>query len=70
MGDRTTTYFPCPKCGKEVEQYDAPSSLIWSCYCESCDWKDDRDYYEMDDNTIELLTPEEAKAKGVYYSQA
>ena len=63
MGDRTTTILPCPKCGKESEQYDAPSSLIWNWDCEHCGWKDDKHYYEGKNNTIWLLTKKEARKK-------
>ena len=62
MGDRITTYLPCPKCGKESEQYDAPTCLLWSWTCEHCGWSDKRDYYEIgrNFNNIELLTKEQA----------
>lgn len=56
MGDRITTFLPCPKCGKETEQYDASSSLLWVWNCENCGWKDERDYYELPNNTIALMT--------------
>jgi len=46
MGNRYYTCFPCPKCGKEVEQYDAPSSCIFSALC-SCGWRDERDYFSV-----------------------
>lgn len=65
MGDRTTSFVPCPKCGKETDQYDAPSSLMWCWSCESCGWSDPRDYYEAPENVIELITKEEAIAKGL-----
>jgi hypothetical protein len=65
MGDRTTTYYDhdCPE-GGEVEQYDAPSSLIFSASCDKCGWTDDRDYYETGEHMIELLTSEQANEKG------
>ena len=63
MGDRTTTYLPCQKCGKESEQYDAPSCLMWSWTCEHCGWRDDRNYYETSANTIELIGKKEAKKR-------
>jgi len=67
MGDRTTTYLPCPNCGKESEQYDAPSCYMWSWNCEHCGWKDLRNYYETEPNTIELMTEEEAKKRGLIW---
>jgi len=67
MGDRTTTYLPCPKCGKESEQYDAPSCLMWVWICDYCKWKDDRNYYETSENTIELITEKEAKKRKLDY---
>lgn len=63
MGDRITTYY-LHDCGGTVEEYDASSSLIFSASCDKCGWKDDRDYYETGENTIELLTPEQAREKG------
>lgn len=63
MGDRTTTYYPCPNCGKQAEQYDAPSSLIWSNHCDYCGWDDRLNYYEDKDGvTVHRLTYEEAEA--------
>lgn len=64
MGDRITTYLPCPNCKKETEQYDAPSCLIWSWNCEHCGWKDDRVYFEDRVGNIHLCTEQEAKEKG------
>lgn len=64
MGDRTTTYY-AHGCGGEVEEYDAPSSLIFNASCDKCGWYDDRDYYETDNNTIELLTVEAAKKRNL-----
>jgi len=63
MGDRITTYLPCPKCGEETEQYDASSSLMWIWNCEHCGWKDDRDYYEVSEHEIHLCTEEELEEK-------
>ncbi len=64
MGDRTTTYLSCPKCGAETEQYDAPSSLMWVWNCEKCGWKDDRDYYEISETNLVLCSEEEARKNG------
>lgn len=63
MGDRTTTYYP-HGCGGEVEEYDAPSSLLFVASCNKCGWNDYREYYETGEHTIELLTKEQAEAKG------
>jgi hypothetical protein len=67
MGDRTTWYEKCPQCEEEdgVEVYDAPSCLQWSCMCERCGWTDNKDYYETEPNTIELLHIDEAKKRGL-----
>lgn len=65
MGDRTTRYLPCPQCGGNSEQYDAPSSIMWVWSCHDCSWKDDHEYYETDENTTELLTEQEARDRGV-----
>ena len=66
MGDRTTTFSPCPKCGDvdSYSEYDAPSSLIFHAQCEKCGWKDLRRYYEQDESTIVLCTEEEARKNG------
>lgn len=61
MGDRITTYLPCPKCGKKTEQYDASSSLLWVWNCEHCGWHDPRSYYEVDETHIVFCTEEEAR---------
>jgi len=67
MGDKTWTYYDCPKCGKTegVEIYDASNSLIYVEKCRYCDYKVDKDYYETGPHTIMLLTPEEARVKGI-----
>lgn len=65
MGDRTTTYYSCPKCGKERESYDAPSSLMYFDKCEHCNDVDPRDYYEDTGNRIILCTEEEARKQGL-----
>lgn len=67
MGDRTWCYLPCPQCGAETEQFDAPSSLIWAWNCDACGWSDKRSYFEVDDHpmTIELMTDEEARERGI-----
>lgn len=54
MGDRTITIKKCPKCGNEYEEYDAPSSLMFVGICENCGWKDQRKYYKISENEIEL----------------
>jgi ribosomal protein L37AE/L43A len=59
MGDRTWWEEPCPKCGKSIEMYDAPSSLIWSCHCDHCGYDDGRSYYEIGDNELFLGTEEQ-----------
>jgi len=64
MGDRITTYYQC-ECGGQVEEYDAPSSLIFNASCNKCGWHDPRSYYETDENTIELLTVKQAIAMGL-----
>ena len=65
MGDRTTTYLPCPKCGGETEQYDAPSSLMWVWDCDECGWRDDRTYYNTEPHTLELLSKKEVQKRGL-----
>lgn len=47
MGDRYISYYPCPKCGREIEEYDAPSCTMFCASCDYCDWKDLRDYFEV-----------------------
>ena len=64
MGDRTTTYHPCPECSKEAERYDAPSSLLYLDSCEHCGWTSGLSYYEVAENEIALCTEEEARLKG------
>lgn len=59
MGDRYYSYLDCPKCGSEYELYDAPSSLLYSGVCGRCGWSEPREYYETDEHTLELMTPEE-----------
>jgi endogenous inhibitor of DNA gyrase (YacG/DUF329 family) len=63
MGDRTTWWGPCPKCGKEIEWYDASSSLLYGANCE-CGWADPLHYYEISDDEIVLCTIEEARQNG------
>jgi rubredoxin len=63
MGDRITTYLPCPECGEETEQYDAASSLIWNWNCGECGWVDDREYWEVGDNEIFFGTEEQYKIR-------
>lgn len=56
MGDRTTIYHPCPQCYKEMETHDAPSSLIYISKCEHCGYEDQRDYFEISEHEIKLIT--------------
>lgn len=65
MGDRTTTYSPCPKCGKEMETYDAPSCLMWSEHCDHCGYDDGLNYYEAPNNMLYLITEEQAIKDGL-----
>ena len=67
MGDHTWWQEDCPKCKghNTVEGHDAWSSMQHSLVCSNCDYNDGLDYYETDDNTIELLTKEEAKERGI-----
>jgi hypothetical protein len=65
MEDRTYSYSPCPKCGKEMETYNAPSCLMWSSRCNSCGYDDGLDYYEAPNNVIELIKKEDAIKKGL-----
>lgn len=70
MGDRYIYFYDCPKCGLKngVEVYDAPSCILFSEHCNNpeCDFRGNRDYYEVDHHgSVELLTPEQAKAKGI-----
>ena len=66
MGDRTWWYEKCPKCGEEIEVYDAPSCLQFSRECQ-CGWTDGLDYYEARDNVIELLTEKGARKKKLIF---
>ena len=59
MGDRTTIFHPCPQCHKEMETYDAPSCLIYSSTCKHCGFKDLREYFEISEYEIVLMTPEQ-----------
>jgi C4-type Zn-finger protein len=63
MGDRTITIGKCPKCGKDMEWYDAPSSMMYGGMCDSCGYRDPQDYYYTDDtgNNITLCTKEKAE---------
>ena len=63
MGDRTYTFYPCPKCGKEIEKYDAPSCLLWINMCESCGWSDGLSYYEGPGNSLWLITEKQQTIK-------
>lgn len=60
MGDRTTRWYKCPHCTTgEVEEYDAPSCLLFTATCNSCDFFDKREYFEIDKNNIILCTPKD-----------
>ncbi len=61
MGTRTWWSENCEHCrGKNtIEAYDAPSCLQWFKKCDKCGWSDDRDYYEISENEIALLTEQE-----------
>lgn len=61
MGDRITTYHPCPQCHKQMETYDAMSSLIYVSKCDHCDYDDKREYFEVSENEIRLIIPEQLK---------
>ena len=70
MGDRIITYHPCPRCGKQMETYDTSSSLIYIYIyiseCNHCDYKDEREYFDIKEHEIALITPkqlEELKKK-------
>jgi uncharacterized protein (DUF983 family) len=63
MGDRYYRYFPCPECGKEVEEYDAPSCLQHSSHCDACGWDDGLNYYEdVIGDSIDIVMCSEEKA--------
>ncbi len=59
MGDRITTYHPCIQCRKQMETYDAMSSLIYVSKCDHCGYEDQRDYFEVSENEIRLITSEQ-----------
>lgn len=63
MGDRTWWHENCIHCGGKntVMVYDAPSCLQWLKRCEKCDWSDKKDYYEISEQEIALLTKKELK---------
>ena len=71
MGDRTYSYYDCPKCQTRsgVEIYDAPSCLLYVEACQHCDFKVDLDYYETEPNTIELLSSIEANKRRLTQKQ-
>jgi len=68
MGDRTLSYYNCPKCGKKdgVEIYDAYSSMLYVEACQACDYKVDLNYYESELNVLVLLSKIEARKRGYY----
>lgn len=61
MGSRSITYYSCPKkCGGMVEEYDAPTSLLFVAICDKCHWQDPRYYieYKSEDGWVfQLITP-------------
>jgi Zn finger protein HypA/HybF involved in hydrogenase expression len=57
-------YETCPSCGAEIEVYDAPSSLIWSCFCSKCGWNDGYRYFE-DGDIIYKMTEKEARKRRI-----
>ncbi len=61
MGDRTWWYENCIHCGgtNTIEVYDAPSCLQWLKKCDKCGWSDGKDYYDISENEIALLTKKE-----------
>lgn len=59
MGDRITTYHPCPQCHKEMETYDAMSSLMYVSKCDHCGYEDQREYFDISEHEIALITPEQ-----------
>jgi len=59
MGDRITTYHPCPQCHKQMETYDAMSSLMYVSKCDHCGYEDKREYFEISEHEIALMTPEQ-----------
>ena len=65
MGDRTWWVEKCPKCGADIEVYDAPSCLQWCCHCTKCGYDDGLNYYEAPENCIVLCTREKAVKKGL-----
>jgi hypothetical protein len=65
MGDRTISFRTCPTCQKIYEVYDAPSSLLYSAWCNNCGYNEGLDYYETGPNEISLLTKKEAKKRGL-----
>ena len=69
MGDRYFWNEDCPKCGVKdgVECYDAPSCYQFSRRCSKCGWSDDLNYFETSPHTLELLTEEEAKKRGLFH---
>lgn len=65
MGDRYISYYECPVCGGTVEIYDAPTCLLYVEMCHDCEYKVDLDYYETQPHYLELLSPEEARSRGI-----
>lgn len=61
MGSRYIIPSQCPDCGAEIEIYDAPSSGIYSHECESCGWKEEREYYNVNEFEACLLSLHELK---------
>ncbi len=42
-----------------METYDAMSSLMYVSKCEHCGYEDKREYFEVSENEIRLITPEQ-----------
>lgn len=57
MGSRYLQYYPCPisSCNGIVEEYSAPTCLIFVAICGKCGWRDPREYIENSDGSIELV---------------
>jgi len=58
MGDRTLSFKICPRCGREYEIYDAPSSMMYCAKC-ICGFDENRSYFEL--NSCLYLLPKDIK---------
>jgi len=65
MGDTTKKILPCPKCGKDSDQYDCPTSMLWVWTCDYCGWKDDRNYHVDEDGRLLVISDNEANKIGI-----